>query len=184
MVIALVLLALASILFRRSPATNKSSGPSWYSKLSPFGAAPREDPAPASAVPARELAPPERMMTNAMTRQFSNPSGGSSGGLAGAEPAEQAASAASMSPSHLSAGDVNLPGGGRAQTAGGGGSAIAPPSGGAGARERGSSSGGGATASPSGGAAAVCEAATSRPRQTARALGRVGRAGASLLRRG
>jgi len=103
------------------PAAGAAAGPGWYSRISPFGSAPSARPAPASE--ASELAAPERMMTNAVTRQFSNPtSAGSSGGLAGAEPSVPADSSASasMSAARLSGvGNVDLPGGSRAPTAGG-----------------------------------------------------------------
>ncbi|MBI5247655.1 MAG: glycoside hydrolase family 75 protein [Elusimicrobia bacterium] len=114
-----VALAAGYNLFGHRVAPKKSPGPGWFSRISPFGSPPPQEPAPASAVPGRELAPPERMMTNAVTRQFSNPSGGTSGGLAGADsgaPAD-ALSAASIPSARLgSGGDVNLPGGGRAPT--------------------------------------------------------------------
>ncbi|MBI2385559.1 MAG: hypothetical protein HYV14_06060, partial [Elusimicrobia bacterium] len=123
-IVALVLVVVQFAGGRAAPGA--SSGPGWYSRVNPFGSQPSAGPAPAYERPAPELAPPERVMTNAASRQFSSPtSAGSSGGLAGAEPvsAPDAAASAPMSAPRLAGGGyVDLPDGGRAPVA----SAVAP----------------------------------------------------------
>lgn len=130
---AIVAFVLVVVQFSGGRAAPKaSSGPGWYARINPFGSAPSADPSPAYERPSPELAAPERVMTNAASRQFSSPtSAGSSGGLAGAEPVSApAADATPMSAPRLAGGGyVDLPGGGNAPTSGGAAS-FAPPSGG------------------------------------------------------
>ena len=133
-VVAFVLVVMQFAGGRAAPKA--SSGPGWYARINPFGSAPSVDPSPAYERPAPELAAPERVMTNAASRQFSSPtSAGSSGGLAGAEPVSAPAAAATpMSAPRLAGGGyVDLPGGGSAPTAGGAASFARPPGGRAGA---------------------------------------------------
>lgn len=113
-------------------APKASGGPAWYSRVNPFGSAPSERPAGRYEPPAAELAPPERVMTNAAARLFSSPtSAGSAGGLAGAEPpaSERANVSASFSAPRLSGTSVDIPGGGRAPTSGSSAAPAAPPQG-------------------------------------------------------
>ena len=128
---AIVAFVLVVVQFSGGRAAPKaSSGPGWYSRLNPFGSAPSDRPSPAYERPAPELAAPERVMTNAASRQFSSPtSAGSSGGLAGAEPiSAPAPGAAPMTAPRLAgSGYVDLPGGGNAPTSGGAASFAPPP---------------------------------------------------------
>lgn len=130
---AIVAFVLVVVQFSGGRAAPKaSSGPGWYARINPFGSAPSADPSPAYERPAPELAPPERVMTNAASRQFSSPtSAGSSGGLAGAEPVSAPAAAATpmTAPRLAGGGYVDLPGGGNAPTAGGAASFARPPGG-------------------------------------------------------
>ena len=176
-IIGLVLLVIQYAGSRPAPKTG--GGPGWYSRVNPFGSQPDPGPAPAYEAPAPELPPPERVMTNAATRQFSSPTAAvSAGGLAGAEsPAPSAPPYSTMNASRLVNASVDIPGGGRAPSAGGmiprsapppaggGGRApssprsAAPPSVGSAARSAGAP--GAASASPGGETAAAAAGASS-----------------------
>lgn len=154
-VIAALVILVIQFSGRRSAPT-ASSGPGWYSRLNPFGVAPSAAPAPAASREVPDLAPPEPMMTKAVTRQFSSPSSGVTGGIAGVQAPADAANTA-MTPPRLNAASVNIPGGGRAPVSAGSASrgpgVSADPASSGGSYGAGSSASGPAKAASAGGRA-------------------------------